>query len=264
MRFVEPSIFHIAQTTLDHEGLQDYLNALGVPDWTTDAESDEEELIEVCGKLCYRSFDVKLNENLTKVTEADNTKYIGNILNQKHGRVIEPASDTYIFMNVSRIMTHELVRHIAGVTFSQESMRYVRLNDIPIWFPKALAEHPRANDLKLLFEIAVKQSEQNVKAIYDIVGINDMNAFTDKKKYTSAARRLAPDGIATSIAMTANARAWRYVIEARTNRHAEEEIRLAVGKVYLDLVKRYPNIYQDSTEETVDGLLEIKFKNSKV
>ena len=81
MRFVEPSIFHIAQTTLDHKGLQDYLNALGVPDWTTDAESDEEELIEVCGKLCYRSFDVKLNENLTKVTEADNTKYIGNILN---------------------------------------------------------------------------------------------------------------------------------------------------------------------------------------
>ena len=38
--------------------------------------------------------------------------------------------------NVSRVATHELVRHRAGVAVSQESLRFVRLDDLPFWFPE--------------------------------------------------------------------------------------------------------------------------------
>ena len=42
------------------------------------------------------------------------------------------------FRNVSRVFTHELVRHRAGSAFSQESLRYVRLTDIGFRVPPAL------------------------------------------------------------------------------------------------------------------------------
>ena len=52
--------------------------------------------------------------------------------------MLEHASYTFAFRDVSRVFTHELVRHRAGSAFSQESLRYVRLADIGFRVPPAL------------------------------------------------------------------------------------------------------------------------------
>ena len=75
-----------------------------------------------------------LNANVSKVRE-DSAEYLRNILKSGHGSVLEHANFTFLFHNVSRVFTHELVRHRAGAAYSQESMRFVRLTDIPFWFP---------------------------------------------------------------------------------------------------------------------------------
>jgi thymidylate synthase (FAD) len=68
----------------------------------------------------------------------DQHEYLGNLLASLHGSVLEHASDTFAFHNVSRVFTHELVRHRAGSAFSQESLRYVRLAEIGFRVPEAL------------------------------------------------------------------------------------------------------------------------------
>ena len=88
--------------------------------------------------------------------------------------------------------------------------------------------------------------------------------FHRKKVVTSAMRRIAPIGLATTIGWSANMRSLRHVIEMRTDPGAEEEIRLVFGKVAEVLKKRYPNLFGDYEIEIVDGLPWYKTPNSKV
>ncbi len=48
---------------------------------------------------------------------------------------MEHSTVTFALCNVSRIFTHELVRHRAGTAFSQESQRFVRLDDFKLYIP---------------------------------------------------------------------------------------------------------------------------------
>ena len=47
MEYVTPKIYHLASPSIDREGLQSFLEAIGAPDWKTNAPSDQEERIEV-------------------------------------------------------------------------------------------------------------------------------------------------------------------------------------------------------------------------
>src|SRR6056297_602961 len=50
----QPKVYLIAKTQLVREGLEDYLNDIGNPDWQPDAEvSDGENLVEAAGRMCY-------------------------------------------------------------------------------------------------------------------------------------------------------------------------------------------------------------------
>lgn len=59
-----PQIYIVAQTHTQHQ-IYEFLDDVGAFDWTTDAESGAEELTEFGARLCYMSFDDKLNPNLT-------------------------------------------------------------------------------------------------------------------------------------------------------------------------------------------------------
>lgn len=261
MKLVEPKVFHMAQTTLDHSGLQAYLDAIGVPDWITDAPSDAEKLVEVGGRGCYRSFEPGLNKNVTKVREG-NQPYLLNILRSKHGAVIEHAYDTYVFLDCSRVLTHELVRHRIS-NFSQESLRFVRLDALKCWYPAIFEDHPKHDEIMAEWSASFQEDEDRQVRLATLLELDKLD-FTDKKKLTSAMRRMAPLGLATMIMYTSNHRGLRYVIEQRTSRHAEEEIRLVFNAVFEDLHKRYPNLYQDAAVKFVDGLNEVTFENSKI
>lgn len=143
MQLVEPEVHLIAETKIDMGGMRNMLDSLGAKGYhifrNADSRDDNhaEALIEVCGRMCYKSFDTKLNPNVTK-TRNSTGEYIQNILEVKHGSVVEQADVSFAFLNVSRIFTHEKVRHRAGTAFSQESMRFMRITEIPIWLPPSL------------------------------------------------------------------------------------------------------------------------------
>jgi thymidylate synthase (FAD) len=302
MRYAIPRIFMLASTKME-DGVDAFLKDLGAPDWTTDAEGAGSELAEIAGRLCYKSFGTGLNPNVTRVRKG-NQNYIGNsILSQKHGSVLEHAYVTFAYLDVSRIFTHELVRHRVGTAYSQESLRFVRLDKLGFYYPKAFEidglkqlyrsfpeetqvaldkktddlldgaiefdgeqvwAEEQAHWLKKKTEEVVTYLEGVQKEIAKRLLLDKAGEFGMKKKVTSAMRRLAPEGLATSIVHSANHRTWRDIIERRTHASAEEEIRLVFGLVYDELSAIEPAIYQDAHVEMVEGFRQITFANNRV
>jgi len=261
MHKVEPRVFLIGETKIIEEGLQAYLEYLGISDWLSDAPTDSEKLIEVMGRLCYRSFQPGMNRNVTKIRE-HNSNYLANILNVKHGSVIEHPVMNFIFADVSRVFTHELVRHRAGVAISQESLRFVRLEDLGQWMPTAIRESPAAVEI---FGETFKHLEGLQVKLAELFRLDDEGiSFAAKKEITSAMRRIAPIGLATTIGWSANPRTLRWILEMRTHPTAEEEIRLVFGKVGEIVLTRYPHLFGDFEVTTEKGLPCYKPKNSKV
>lgn len=290
MREVEPSVRLIAKPELDWGEIKSYLDEVGGMEWydriTVSQPTDPgAEIVEFAGRLCYRSWAPGLNANVSKV-RTDSADYLENVLKSGHGSVIEHANFTFLFHNVSRVFTHEVVRHRAGCAYSQESMRFVRLTDIPFWFPEWCKgdETFMERAVKLLADMedfqtwmadhfgldAMKQcgdcrGEGEVNDPPDIAlptdfmprvvcpkcnGTGQVPAipFSQKKAKTSFMRRFAPDGVATGIVMTANVRALRHIISMRTDPAAEEEIRLVFGEVARIMVSECPLLFQDFSE----------------
>jgi len=260
MRLVEPKIFLVGETRIIPEGLQAYLEHIGVPEWKSDASTDVEKLTEVMGRMCYKSFKPGLNPNVKRVRKT-NLSYITNTLEKGDGSIFEHAVLNFIFVDVSRVFTHELVRHRVGVAISQESLRFVRLTDIGFWPPISIRENEKVMEI---MSGTVQYLEQLQKELSEIFELDKLEDFDKKKKLTSAMRRIAPIGLATAIGWSANIRTLRHVIEMRTHPGAEEEIRYVFGKVAELVRSRYPNLFADYEIEIVDGLPWWKTKNKKV
>lgn len=248
MRETTPSVHLVAKPSIDTAGMRAYLSDVGGDPWLDRREDDSSRelndaqlLIEFCGRVCYRSWEPGLNKNVTRIRE-DQHEYLGNLLRSLHGSVLEHANYTFVFRNVSRVFTHELVRHRAGSAFSQESLRYVRLTDIGFRVPPAL-EPVREQVLDLVehleeFQVSAAQS----------LGLDEEGIpFSVKKEITSALRRLAPIGLSTDIVWTANLRTLRHVIEMRTSSGAEEELRMVFDRVAALMSVEAPSLFQDFT-----------------
>lgn len=255
MKRVTPEIFHLGETRVNGDGLREFLSFHEVGKWKTDSQSDAELLTEVAGRRCYQSWETEevsvseKNPNLTKV-RTGNRNYINNILKVHHGSVIEHASVTYAIENVTRVFTHEIVRHRL-CAFSQESLRFVRPTSLRAYFPEVFKDlpEPARKHVAALFDGCFEELEGIQRQLVAILGMDQVTRhFGDKKKLQSAMRRLMPIGMATGIIVTTNHRNWRHLVAMRTAKGAEEEIRLVFKLIADDLLSRYPALYQDMTE----------------
>src|SRR5438445_8970008 len=244
MEFVEPKVFLIAESKVDYGQLKEMLTTVGgdtALQWfakTKEASKSEGELLtEVSGRTCYKSFGIGLNPNVTKIRQ-NSSDYIDNTLAKGDGSIFEHATCTFAFINVSRVLTHELVRHRVGIAISQESLRYVRPTHLRFWLP------PELQDKKAEVKSIVEQIEQNYHDLERSYGWDKLN-FDVKKRITSALRRMMPEGMTTSIIWSANHRTIRHVIAMRTAESAEVEIRFVFDKVARMMKERFPLIYHD-------------------
>lgn len=242
-----PKVFVIGKTEIDMEGMEQYFSHMSADKWYqenipfNEKTSDGEKLTEVYSRSCYKSFGVGLNPNVTKVREG-NEEHLKNIIKSRHGSVLEHVVVNFMFCDVSRVFTHELVRHRAGVAISQESLRYVRLDKLKGYLPDCFVEHPY---IKVFMKETFEILERAQKECARYFKLDEEKNFGIKKQITSAMRRLAPIGLATNIGWSANLRTLRHIIPLRTHHSAEEEIRKVFVEVGHMMKKRYPNVFQD-------------------
>lgn len=253
MRHVQPEVFGpIAKPALDWVEIQRYLGSIDGLNWAEKRKHQDEEghqiegagdtLVEFGGRFCYRSWEPGLNANVSRVRE-DQDDYLHNVLRSGHGSVTEHANYTFILHNVSRVVTHEFVRHRAGVAISQESMRFVRLTDLPFWFPEWAWEDDElfARCCGLLVDMELHQVWMAQHFGLDDEGV----PFSEKKAKTSFMRRFAPIGVATGLVTTLNIRAIRHIIYMRTALGAEEEIRIVCDQIARTMLNECPGLMQD-------------------
>lgn len=251
MELTKPVVIKIAETKVNWDGVREMLKQLGVSESGAERfykmPDNGETLCELSGRMCYESFEVGLNPNVTRIRE-DSKEYFKNLLTKGDGSVAEHGSASFAFLGVSRIFTHELARHRVGIAISQESLRYVRPKEIRMWLPDDLDA-----GLKQAMMNVADRTEEAYRDLEKQIPWEKLSMDT-KKRLTSALRRILFDGIATNVVWTANFRTLRWVIEMRTDPSAEVEIRMVFDQVAKICKQDFPLLFQDfERKELPDG-----------
>lgn len=272
MNKVEPKIFLVGETKKNETEVWKYLQHIGMQGWTTDSKSDVEFFAEFFGRGCYESWMAGHNLNVTKVREG-NDKYIENIIKSHHGSVLEHTWLNWKLCDVSRVFTHELVRHRVGVAISQQSQRYFRSQELGFWTPRDMEvisgqggelTIENATDAAAILVETVEMVAKQKEKLESIFQLDNIKSFDTKKRLNTIIRRIFPEGVATDIGWSCNIRTLRFLLETRTSRHAEEEVRLVFGKIGEKVVAKFPNLFKDYNVEEVNGLPEYTTESEKI
>jgi thymidylate synthase (FAD) len=236
--------------------------------WHSDSEVPGEVVAEFAGRLCYLSFgeDAGMEGGHKTIQgRTSNESYLGNILQVKHGSVLEHAVWTLLLEGVSRSLTHELIRHRAGFGFSQLSQRYVDESDIGFVLPPEIGDGTRAFEI---WSEACEQSLDGYRALLDELTdqVGEHGPATMRKKRArQAARAVLPNSAETKIVVTGNARAWRHFMESRGSGSADMEIRRLSGYVLRIMHDEARHIFGDMhLVPSPDGIDTIETQHSKV
>ncbi len=245
-----PSVYLVGKQELNSLDCAEFLEANNVEHWNSDTDNASEHLVEIAGRLCYMSF--------AKPRPGGNQAYIDHILEVGHGSVLEHAVYSMIFTGVSRSLTHELVRHRAGMSYSQLSQRYVDESDCAFVVPPSITLESESG---AWWASCVGRALGQYQAMIESLEMRFAD-ITDKtlkrKKIRETARAVLPNCTETKIFVTGNARAWRHFLELRGSIHADAEIqRLAIA--VLDVLQaESPNLFGDYT--VTDQGIETKWR----
>ena len=215
--------------------------------WESDSNVPGETLAEFAGRLCYLSFgpDAGLEGGHKLIPgRTTNKAYLANILNVRHGSVLEHAGWTLLFEGVSRALTHELIRH-RHFSYSQLSQRYVDESEVAFVLPPEIKEGTPAFDLwKASCERANDDYRQLLAMIEEQVK-DESSATLRRKRARQTARAVLPNATETKIVVTGNCRAWRHFIELRGSPTADTEIRRLAIAVLRILQNESASLFGD-------------------
>ncbi|MDO5047717.1 MAG: FAD-dependent thymidylate synthase [Anaerococcus sp.] len=218
-----------------------------------------EETIAQAGKLCYSQ--VGVDEILKKQDKESIASYVNMLASLGHLSPIEHISFTFAAEGVSRVLSHQLVRHRLA-SYSQQSQRYVKLDQFEYIVPPEISKHPKAK------EIFIKTMEADQKAYEELVEILYKNHFEtfikegyEEKKAKNMATKKAiedsryvfPNACETKIVFTMNARTLLHFFNLRSCLRAQWEIRELSDKM-VGLVKEiYPNLFLKAGPSCISG-----------
>jgi len=211
--------------------------------WQGDASAGE-RLAEFAGRVCYMS-----QHNPAHRSTAE---YLENIKKQGHGSVLEHAVYVMLIEGISRSCSHELVRHRAGFGYSQLSQRYVDESHAAFVMPPAIQ-----GDKTLESEWERGVADAQTAYVRAVEGLTERYAWvTDKvhrrKLAREAARSVLPNATEVKIVVSANARAWRTMLELRCGEGAELEIRRMAIACLRVLQREAGALFSDFETYTAD------------
>jgi thymidylate synthase (FAD) len=148
-----------------------------------------------------------------------------------HESPFEHAYATFRLSEVSRAMTHQLVRHRL-MAISQKSQRYVSESNFAWVVPPSVPE------------AQVGDFNRDMEAIR---GMYAKWVAAGLKK--EDARFVLPNACTTEMIVSANFREWRHVFKVRCHPRAQWEIREACQRMLKELHLHAPNVFGDLMAE---------------
>jgi thymidylate synthase (FAD) len=157
-------------------------------------------------------------------------------LKRGHESVAEHATFTFLIEGISRVTLAQLTRHRLA-SFSVQSQRYRGADADIVVFPESYAAHVYRDSVD---DLLMQAAELYNEMVYDGVATED-------------ARYILPQGITTTLMMTANARELRHFFSLRCCNRAQWEIRQLADEM-LKLCKGVaPVLFADAGAGCVRG-----------
>jgi thymidylate synthase (FAD) len=186
---------------------------------------EPDKTVAMSAHLCYSPIGAaEIEENLTDEKVASLVKMLGRM---GHTSTFEHVSFTFAIEGVSRVLTHQLVRHRIA-SYSQQSQRYVKEHDFERIVPPSIARDP-----------AVKaRFDELCNAIQGFY--NDM---TEAGIPAEDARYILPNATETKIVVTMNARSLLHFFELRCCSRAQWEIRELANRMLEEVRQVAPVLF---------------------
>ena len=185
------------------------------------------ELVDIDG--WYMKKGPKGASDITVLPTDKDEKFVKALIKVKHYGVLEHINFTFHVSEISRCLTHQLVRHRIGFSYLQMSNRHARPNRDGYVIPFLMDDEERT----MWFQNHMDNSYQLYnKLINSGVPVED-------------ARYVLPPAFFTHILFTCNARSLRHFLELRLAKGAQWEIREMACKIFDIVYDLYPILFED-------------------
>jgi thymidylate synthase (FAD) len=171
-------------------------------------------LIYTACRTCYSELppeEIFRRAAAGEIEPAKMQRLISNVIESGHGSTIEHIVFTFGISGVSRTLSHQLVRHRAGVAFDQQSQRYVTYKQAATMEPLTIADADPLIRRRYEDQVAGSMSLYEELVAAGIPGED--------------ARFVFPNATRTNLVMTANLRALIHMSGLRLCTMAQWEIR---------------------------------------
>lgn len=218
-----------------------------------------ERVIAMSAKLCYSPVGIDaLNE---KMTDEAAKSFLKKLLSMGHESPLEHVSFTFAVEGVSRVLTHQLVRHRIA-SYTQQSQRYVKLEAFEYIMPPEIEKIPEA---KALFQKAMAEDQNTYNTLvkmlmpkYEaqnlLMGMKgELAKQQAEKKAIEDARFVFPNACETKIVFTMNARSLKHFFEHRSCMRAQWEIREMSDQMLALLKTVAPTLFETSGPRCLNG-----------
>lgn len=200
-------------------------------------------VIYVASRQCYSP---KFAGDLFKEKKSKKEKeeFIRNLVKAGHESPLEHVKFTFAVEGVSRILTHQLVRHRIA-SYSQQSQRYVK-EDFDYIIPPSIK---RDKEAKQEF---IRIMEESKKAYNFLVErLKRENKTKTREEVYQDARFILPQAVETKIVVTMNCRELLHFFKQRCCMRAQWEIRTLAWKMLKICKKKLPAVFENAGPKCV-------------
>lgn len=194
---------------------------------------EPEILVAMASKLCYS--ETTIDDLWQRMKEKEVSGFINKLMEMGHHSPFEHVNFTFGLEGISRVTTHQLVRHRIA-SYSQQSQRYVKYEDLKYITPPTIQK-----DKEILFRKTIESAKQTYEQLITSgVPVED-------------ARYVLPEACETKIIVTMNARELLHFFRLRCCNRAQWEIRQLAHQMLKKVKEVCPNIFAKAGPGCVSG-----------
>lgn len=162
----------------------------------------------------------------------DHDAYLEHLFEIEHGSAFEHAYWCFVVWNVSRSLTHELLRHRIGVSYSQLRQCCVDESDVTFVVPPAIQALEKANAAMFdRWKSHMAASRELYANLARALGERHSDD-PDQTRRRQAAWSVLPNATETKVFVGANTRTLRHMIATGAHPAADSETRRLFVKVF--------------------------------
>ncbi len=181
--------------------------------------------LERYGRTAYKS-EAKINRDSAEA-------FVKMIIKKGHLSVLEHVSVS-ARVTTDRGVSHEIVRHRIGVSYTQESTRYCNygeLGELTFILPTFLKGKSSTDPI---YQLWLSSAEGSAQTYLRMLALGAT---------PQEARSVLINSLKTEIVMTYNLRAWKHFFDLRTSLAAHPDMQDIAGQLLWEFKRHIPSIF---------------------